>query len=422
MLVSSKYLSRAGTFGFRLLGALGSALLAFTIAKLGSSEILGEFQYALTIALGISILAKQGYDRVLIRFIARYKDTIEERIGNMLFKLALRKVLLRSLILLPLVYFSLMVLEDFVSISQAAYWIIAASIPMSFGALLVGFYKGSFKPSTSFIYDIGVISLIASAIIYISNNIEATSSAKSIYISYFVCYSFIVGIGLCINKRALSIKVSEAIPWQEMSTASPNFMWMTLIVYAQQLVLVYVLAEYLGISELGIYKVAEKIAITIGFFQSVVNAIYAPYFSKSHHTNDIKKLVRYIRQSTTTSLILTVPPLLIIFLFTTDILNYFGPDYTDASTLVYIISIGQFINVILSPSGTLLNMTGNEAISKRILIATSVISIPLIVSFTLIFGAVGTATAGLIIIAAQNIGCTAAAYKILGVIPYAAIR
>src|SRR5690554_4674783 len=62
--------SRLPTFALRLLGALGSAALTFLIANLTNPEYLGEFQYALTIALGLSIISRVGLDRAIVRYVA----------------------------------------------------------------------------------------------------------------------------------------------------------------------------------------------------------------------------------------------------------------------------------------------------------------------------------------------------------------
>lgn len=399
----------------RVIGAGGSALLAFTIAKLTNPSFLGEFQYFLIIALGLAILARVGLDRGVVRYIAKSKRAEETQ---QIMNASLRVVFKKSLLILLAMLIILLILYFTGKVNNTNTFILFSFPLMSLSVLISGYYKGVFKPNISFMFDMGFISLISSIVI-LAISLFSTRYYVYIPLAFVFSYFLVVALGVLVNKHNFFSKTRVSLSLlKDIRSSSNNFMWMTLSVYMQQLVLVLALTYYLSSYDLGLYKIAEKLAMLVGFFQAVVTAIYSPYFSKLYHSGKLTELIQYARKASNMSLVLSLPSLTIIVVFSKELLNLFGQSYTEASTILIILAVAQFINVILGPAAMILNQTEYEKISRNIVLLFSMLSLPLITIACYLYGTIGGASMILIISLLQNLSFYFYTYKRMNILVY----
>lgn len=399
----------------RVVGAGGSALLAFTIAKLTDPSFLGEFQYFLTIALGLAILARVGLDRGVVRYIAKSTQAEETQ---QIMNASLRVIFKKSLLILVAMLIILLILYFTGKINNTNTFVLFSFPLMSLSVLISGYYKGIFKPNISFIFDMGFISLVSSIVI-LAISLFSTRYYVYIPLAFIFSYFLVVALGILVNKNNFFSKTKVSLSLlKDMRSSSNNFMWMTLSVYMQQLVLVLALTYYLSSYDLGLYKIAEKLAMLVGFFQAVVTAIYSPYFSKLYHSGKLTELTQYARKASNMSLVLSLPSLMIIAIFSKELLNLFGQSYTEASTILIILAVAQFVNVILGPAAMILNQTEYEKISRNIVLLFSMLSLPLITIACHLYGTIGGASMILIISLLQNLSFYFYVYKRMNILVY----
>lgn len=399
----------------RVVGAGGSALLAFTIAKLTDPSFLGEFQYFLTIALGLAILARVGLDRGVVRYIAKSTQAEETQ---QIMNASLRVIFKKSLLILVAMLIILLILYFTGKINNTNTFVLFSFPLMSLSVLISGYYKGIFKPNISFIFDMGFISLVSSIVI-LAISLFSTRYYVYIPLAFIFSYFLVVALGILVNKNNFFSKTKVSLSLlKDMRSSSNNFMWMTLSVYMQQLVLVLALTYYLSSYDLGLYKIAEKLAMLVGFFQAVVTAIYSPYFSKLYHSGKLTELTQYARKASNMSLVLSLPSLMIIAIFSKELLNLFGQSYTEASTILIILAVAQFVNVILGPAAMILNQTEYEKISRNIILLFSMLSLPLITIACHLYGTIGGASMILIISLLQNLSFYFYVYKRMNILVY----
>jgi|26BtaG_2_1085354.scaffolds.fasta_scaffold03053_3 O-antigen/teichoic acid export membrane protein len=399
----------------RVVGAGGSALLAFTIAKLTDPSFLGEFQYFLTIALGLAILARVGLDRGVVRYIAKSTQAEETQ---QIMNASLRVIFKKSLLILVAMLIILLILYFTGKINNTNTFVLFSFPLMSLSVLISGYYKGIFKPNISFIFDMGFISLVSSIVI-LAISLFSTRYYVYIPLAFMFSYFLVVALGILVNKNNFFSKTKVSLSLlKDMRSSSNNFMWMTLSVYMQQLVLVLALTYYLSSYDLGLYKIAEKLAMLVGFFQAVVTAIYSPYFSKLYHSGKLTELTQYARKASNMSLVLSLPSLMIIAIFSKELLNLFGQSYTEASTILIILAVAQFVNVILGPAAMILNQTEYEKISRNIVLLFSMLSLPLITIACHLYGTIGGASMILIISLLQNLSFYFYVYKRMNILVY----
>lgn len=386
----------------RILGAVGAALLMFILARTTDASFIGEFQLVLTIALGLSIIARGGRDRVITKFIAQEENT---QLHMSILKSSVYYIIKRLLVIGSLVLIFIYTYSSFSNKYSNIYWVFYLLIFISFSTLISGFYKGLFKPNISYIYEMGFISLISAIIFYIFHFFGFSDSY--FYFSLVVTFLLLITFFLYKNKFFSSKFFNNDV----FSMQSNNFMWMTFVVYLQQLLIVLMLSTILDIKELGFFKVAEKIALLVGFFQSVITAIYSPYFSKYYKENNKNKILETVKKSLFLGISISIPSFIFIVFFGENILGYFGEEFSNGYNILIVLAFAQLLNVMFSVSSIFLNQTIYTEISKNIILYASLISLPLTAFLCLYYSSIGAAISILAYNAMLNISFTYYAYK-----------
>ena len=372
-------------FLMRIVGAAGATLLIYVLAKLTNPKFIGEFQLILTLGLGISIIVRGGVDRAITNYVAQTENI---NIKNNYFLHSV-KLITKKIIYISLIYFFvLLVIKFHKEVSIGFYWIWVYFIFTSYSMLISGFYKGNFNPNLSYAYEMGFISLLSTLIFIILYFL--VESSYSIYIGFVLAYIIMFIIFIIKYKKKSNFKILrkniEVTIYKEQSS---DFMWMTLVTYLQQLIIVSILAKYLSLNDLALFKVAEKISSLVGFFQSVVSAKYSPYFSKYYKENNIKEVKKTIVKCLNISLVISIPIFIALLLGGEYILSIFGEGYSNAYTILLILSISQLVNIIFSVGSIFLNQTSYTKISKKIVIICSLIMMPITATITYTYGGLG---------------------------------
>lgn len=156
--------------------------------------------------------------------------------------------------------------------------------------------------------------------------------------------------------------------------------------------------------EVGIYRVAAQGVTLVGFSLQVVNAIVAPQFSRLHAQRDVYRLQQIVTESARWVLLLAMPvALLLIIAGGTLLRGVFGLEFTSGHAPLAIMAVGQIVNSAFGSVGFLLNMTGHEAVTARILWQTALLNIVLNLCFIPPLGMSGAAIATAVSLALWNL-------------------
>jgi O-antigen/teichoic acid export membrane protein len=157
-------------------------------------------------------------------------------------------------------------------------------------------------------------------------------------------------------------------------------------------------------AEVGYYAVAVRMATLTTFVLGAINSMAAPKFSELFHTGKMDELFYVARKSAKLVFWTTTPILICLVLLGKPILSLlFGSDFIAAYGPMVLLVTGQFINSISGSTGHFMNMTGNHAVFRNIILAASIMTVGL--SFILIppFGTIGAAFAGMVSLSLWNI-------------------
>ena len=84
---------------------------------------------------------------------------------------------------------------------------------------------------------------------------------------------------------------------------------------------------------------------------------------------------------------------LILVAFGPTILRLFGPGFEQGYTVLVILTLGQLVNAFAGPVAILLNMTGHQNVTARVLGINAILGVALGLALTRIWGIIGTALA-----------------------------
>lgn len=394
-----KLLTGSGlVFFFKVLGALAGYILAYVITTSYGAETFGVFELCLTFLTIFSVLGRLGLDGALVRFIPEYKEKGEFNSMQKAYKFAMSVALPVSLILGTALFFSA---EHLASIFESqhleeGFKITAFIIPLStWVGLNAEAFRGMKRMVEYSIFQRGTIVLIASLLIL------ALASTYPGWI-HLPLLAFGIGLGsLCLIAgfytpvKLISLGASEENSFTKsalLAVAFPMLLSTSMFMvmnWTDTLMIGYYLTE----DEVGIYRLAFKVAALVTFAQFAINSIAAPMFSSFKAKGDMTGLRRMVRNIGYLNVLISGPIFISILLFPNLVLEFFGDEFSMGSEPLIILAVGSVINALCGPVMYLLNMTGKEKAARNIIIVVSVLNVVLNLTFIPTYGLIGAAYA-----------------------------
>lgn len=148
---------------------------------------------------------------------------------------------------------------------------------------------------------------------------------------------------------------------------------------------------------IGIYNAAFKIGYAALFFIGSMNVVVMPKISELFHQNNYGEMKKVVNRATQVVIILTVPFVLVIVIFSKEILGIYGEGFVKGSTCLILIVLGALINAMTGNVDQILNMTNNHKIVRNIFFVGFVLNVVLNLFLIPRFGIEGAALSSFII-------------------------
>lgn len=156
---------------------------------------------------------------------------------------------------------------------------------------------------------------------------------------------------------------------------------------------VLMLGFFRSAEEVGVYSVAAQSAVLVGFLLQAATAVVAPHFASLHAAGDVRRLWMLVNRI---AMLVTLGslPIVVVFAFAgAEILGFvFGDEFRAGGLVLLILATGYLVNGAFGPVGALLQMTGNERATARMLWYTAGLNILLNAVVIPYYGAVGAAS------------------------------
>ena len=131
---------------------------------------------------------------------------------------------------------------------------------------------------------------------------------------------------------------------------------------------IIILGYFETANTVGVYSVIMRISLFSSIILFSINGIVASEFSKLYSSDNMTELRFLIKKSSKIIFFITIPILILIVYFSELILGYFGLEFIIASKTLYILIVGQFVNILCGSVGYILMMTEKQNIFKNIMI------------------------------------------------------
>lgn len=404
------------TFISRSIAALGALGLIFLLGDIYGSEGVGVFALSQSVVIGSSIFSKYGMDNAVMRFVGR-KEFSKEQFKYLFW--AAKKAFYLSFAFAIIIFFLRVKIESFFDadgLEEVLYWFAFSTPAYTLAFILSGFFKGMRKPATASLLEGGSVALVTGVIVFILHYLMPGYGVGNIGIAFALGSWFVLAQGVvqvylshkkCSSEGDLTPKDDSPSKVDFMSS-SLSFFLMSLAGFMQVAGTFLVAGWFLTSDELGLFKSAHQLAMTVSFVLIVINAIYPPRFSSLYFDGDYVGLESLARQGVKVGLALSAPILIVFIAIPEWVLGYMGDEFKSADKLLRVLAVAQLINVGTGSVGFLLNMTDNERIMKNIALFCSFSGIVVLLILIFFFGLMGAGLGVVYTLVIQN--CLALVY------------
>ena len=393
---------------FKVLSAGMAFFLNIFAARTLGSEAAGLFFLGLSLATLFGTLSLAGMDNGLVRFMGKLDEKKQYKEINRIFTQAYLLVLPVSVLVGIGLYF----LSPFLAHSlfekpelAPSLGYFSFSIPFISVFLLNGYALQARREIIASLcsMQLGVsFFMIICLLMFKYLQLDVTPERVA---QFFLGVSMIVAIlGLqcwfhAPNRKFDTSGKKNAALWK----AAPHFWVICVAGQAIPWGCVVIVGFFVSSENIAFFSSALRTSLLISFMLTVVNFVAAPRFSTYWQAGQLDKLQQLAQYSTRFMFLVSIPILLTVFLFPSQIMSLFGDDFSKAATPLLLLCIGQTVNLFTGPVGFLLCMCGHEQEMRNLTVFSGFITILLLVSFTFLWGIIGSAIAMSLGIITQNL-------------------
>lgn len=418
---TAKLLSGGGiVLFFKVLGALGGYFLLFSLAQKGGETAVGVYEVAFTVLLIGSTMGRFGLDTVLVRELGTKSSPQFNR--SLYLAILLRTLLFSAFIALILftfaAYFTALFFDE--SPTSVLRTAALAIVPFTWMLLNAEAYRGLQKPMLFSLNQHGTVYILIAVILLLFplqhtpfSNAQSAQFALILLVGLSSLFALLTSIHLLTQLKGRQPYPSQ-LQRKLYKTATPMLISSALFLvvsWSDTLMLSYFLSE----DQVGVYRIAFKIATLITFAQFALNAVIAPMVSELHSGGEnmafLAKKVAHL------NLITAGPIFLSIIILGPFLLQMFDIQNPNAAyPFLAVLSLGQLANAFSGPVLNILNMTGYEQSARNTMLVIATLNILLNALLIPLWGLMGAATATSLTMIGWNFWAAYLVYKFHGVI------
>ena len=414
-------LSSGFVLAFKVLGALSGYIFAFVVSKKGA-EAYGIYELAFTALMILSVFVKWGLDGATVRFTQEFLNTDQKGKIKPLVSKSVLTIFISAIAVGGLFYLLRNVIADWFEeegLGAAYVWVSLGLVPF----VLLQYYGEAlraFKNLKAFsVLQVGTVLLLAALLFVLLGEVNmpfgelataafAVSCAVLAIMAYFIYhYSYKKRVGKVVAENIdFNYVLKVGVPMMISGSLFLVISWTDTIM----------IGYFKTSTDVGIYRIAFKVATLITFIQFAVNSVAAPNIASLYTNENMEGLRKYIKQIGVINALFAIPVAMVIILFPELLLNLFGAEYTTGEVLLPVLAIGQLVNALCGPVMYILNMTGKEQVSQKIMIWMSLVNIVLNLVLIPKFGILGAAIATSISMVIWNVIAAVLVYRYYKVI------
>ena len=408
--------------GAKLVGAAAGYVLAWWVSRHEGAAAYGRFELALTVLTIGALAARLGLDGVLVKWLAattaQGRTGVQRRLANR----ALFVSVGVAWVLSGLLSGGLDVrLTSWLGDPETAgLWpAVAAHLPvMAFWGMAAEGLRGLSRMRSYALLQPGMVMAGAVALLVFGD-----MNVMQAYV-WSLAASALLGAALLVTALPRSQRGEGAgeYGWRAMFATG----WPMLLSSAMFLVMSWtdtlLVGHFLEEDQVGIYRVAFRMAAVVTLVQAAVNSYAAPLFAERHASGDRAGLRAALRQTTLLNVAFSVPAFGVLVAMPAWWMGWFGEAFEAGASCLVWLAVGQVVNALCGPVMYLLNMTGHERPAQRIVWVAALGNLGLNLWSIPRFGIEGAAAATAFSMVLWNVAAAVAVKRLLGLSVWDALR
>jgi len=427
--------------GVKLIGAAAGYALAWWVSRHEGAASYGRFELALTVLTIGALAARLGLDGVLVKWLAsttaQGQTGIQRRLANRALFVAVGVAWVLSGLLSG--GLDVRLTSWLGDPAMAGLWpAVAAHLPvMAFWGMAAEGLRGLSRMRSYALLQPGMVMAGAVALLVLGDMNVMQAYVWSLAASAVLGAVLLVtalprrrrgeGAGEVAGQgaRAATDAAAGAVGeygWRAMFATG----WPMLLSSAMFLVMSWtdtlLVGHFLEEDQVGIYRVAFRMAAVVTLVQAAVNSYAAPLFAERHASGDRAGLRAALRQTTLLNVACSVPAFGVLVAVPAWWMGWFGEAFEAGAACLVWLAAGQVVNALCGPVMYLLNMTGHERPAQRIVWVAALGNLGLNLWAIPRFGIEGAAVATAFSMALWNVAAAVAVKRLLGLSVWDALR
>jgi len=409
----------------QIIGYLITFVSSLTFARLLGASNLGLYHMADTTIALFGLLVVFGLTNTPIRFIPEFKVVS----GSAKVVSFIRYILFRTFFFSLIGIIALLILSSYITeiifkepeLSKLLLWMSPCVLLLTLENLSIEILK-SFKKASWGIFVRAIIEKASKLSIFVILSIVFSPELYVLVIATYIMYlSGVIFPSKQIGSFVFNTKDKIALTSQEKRKIVKFSLFvflMSLSGFLSTQINTLILGAYSNSSEVGIYGIANRLAILVAIPLMAFNSIFPANISELYAQNDIKTLNKLYKRFTWITLFLSLIPFAFFTIYPKEILAIFGKDFPAGKTGLQILAISQLVNVSVGSAGFILTMTGKEKWEFFNQITLAITNVILAIVLAKQYGILGVAIATAVSVAVMNIMRLIEAHSIYGLSPY----
>lgn len=365
------------TFFIRIIGILLLYVFTVIITKKLGANVYGEFTFFVLSLKLISLFTTAGVDTYLLRYIS--DDPQESKISKLVGNGTLTVIFNSFCILLVVYFLAQFHYETFFS----EYWYITLLLvgvfPFSILKINAQSFRARKNTSMYSIIEFTALPFFAIIYFYILTSFQINSNNIPVFAYVLAVLSvFLVSLFKWQFKYRSDILKNARFHFNQIFKTNKlalPFLIAGSSIYLGQWIISLMLKYFEGNDVLGNFDATLKIAALLKLPLMAGATIAAPILSRKFSQNDNIGLERILKITTNAIIILTIPLIIITFLFSNEIMAFYGSDFDQSGNILRIILIGFSFNVISGPIAVLLQMVEKQIVVQNVFLISTLINV-----------------------------------------------
>lgn len=405
--------SRGGLRAQLLRGGAGSLVLRFAnvglslgaavvLARMLGVENFGIYSYVFALVSLLAVPAKFGLPGLVVRETAKAETTEKWGLMRGIWRWASLSATALSLVLaMAGGFFAWLFADHFTTVQLVTFaWGLAFVPLLALGSLCGAGLRGLRKVIQGQLHDqvvrpVLLIVFVLVAGTFASQGVLGAEQAMALNV-LATAIAFAVG----------AVLLQRARPTQLAAQSQPQYQiraWFSSVlpfalIGGMQIVNMQIDIIMLGLfgtaHEVGLYKVAVRGAALVLIGLVAIRQVTSPYFARFYANREMDKLQRTATIVSRAALVMAAPAAIVFIFFGSPIIRVvFGEDYVDAYSPLATLAVFRLVGMGVGPVGSLLNMSGHERDTLKVMSVSAGCNIVLNAVLIPIYGMNGAAIA-----------------------------